>query len=224
MTAVDTFAKAFTYAMAITTFAVTVSWVQNQMDGVGKEGLHLFNWHPILMVLGTAVLGAQGIISYRVVGSSHNTRKAVHAISLTLAFASLWIGFDQVWTFHHDAKIPNFYSVHSWMGMFGLVAFSAQLLAGILVYGFGLGSDSFRSQLGEYHAYSGKAIFLLLVISCITGLLDKQWIQNLGTKDKFDIPQRYMNIISLLLAFLAFSTIFVLRGKYSKEKEGGLLG
>jgi len=76
-------------------------------------------------------------VSYRVFRSSPKfTIKLVHAGLHILAFLFAVIGLFAVFGFHNHQNIPNFYSLHGWIGFVTVIAFGSQV--GFLFFDFKL--------------------------------------------------------------------------------------
>ena len=55
-----------------------------------------------------------------------NSRKLIHAGSLTGAFLIAAVALQQIFNFHNLKDIPNMYTLHSWIGLLFVVIFGIQ--------------------------------------------------------------------------------------------------
>ncbi|KAL3376436.1 hypothetical protein AABB24_003057 [Solanum stoloniferum] len=86
----------------------------------------IFNVHPVLMVIGLVLLNGEAMLAYKTVSGTKSFRKSVHLVLQFLAFFLSLIGLWAAWKFHNDKGIDNFYSLHSWLGLFCLFLFGVQ--------------------------------------------------------------------------------------------------
>lgn len=68
------------------------------------------------------------MLAYKTVSGTKSFRKSVHLVLQFLAFFLSLIGLWAAWKFHNDKGIDNFYSLHSWLGLFCLFLFGVQVL------------------------------------------------------------------------------------------------
>lgn len=55
------------------------------------------------------------------------TMKFIHAGLNLLAFALVAVSMVAVFDFHNTAKIPNMYSLHSWLGLAAVILYCVQV-------------------------------------------------------------------------------------------------
>ena len=94
-----------------------------------------FALHPILMTLGFGFLAPIALTSYRlledVFGVSHYNAKMVHGVLLTAALLCGILGVIDMWIVHGKGANGwenHLVSVHSWLGLAAILAFSIQWL------------------------------------------------------------------------------------------------
>uniref|UniRef100_A0A0A9YHE3 Cytochrome b reductase 1 n=1 Tax=Lygus hesperus TaxID=30085 RepID=A0A0A9YHE3_LYGHE len=78
-----------------------------------------FNLHPTLMITGFVFFSGFSMLLYRISRCCRRIYvKLLHTLFHTLAIPCVVLGFMAVLDFHNlaDPPIPNFYSIHSWMG------------------------------------------------------------------------------------------------------------
>jgi len=136
----------------------------------------VFNWHPLLMTIAFVYLFANAILHYRTFRDSKkqdlkNQHSIIHGciliIVLLAAFAAL--------ASHLFAKppIPNFYSLHSWLGVVTVVLFLSQFACGLWFFLSTRTADNYREAMLPYHVFFGIFIFVLSVVTCILGISEK---------------------------------------------------
>uniref|UniRef100_A0A8K9V5W5 Lysosomal membrane ascorbate-dependent ferrireductase CYB561A3 n=1 Tax=Oncorhynchus mykiss TaxID=8022 RepID=A0A8K9V5W5_ONCMY len=130
-----------------------------------------FNWHPVLMVTGLVVLYGNAAILYRIPFTWSQRKqhwKLVHAALLLSSLILSILGLCAVFDFHTGYHIPNLYSLHSWVGIFTVVLFTAQWLLGLVGFLSPCSPLGFRKLLKPVHAWMGMAIFILSLASCLS--------------------------------------------------------
>ncbi|XP_070781172.1 lysosomal membrane ascorbate-dependent ferrireductase CYB561A3-like [Enoplosus armatus] len=135
-----------------------------------------FNWHPILMVSGLVVVYGNAVVVYRLPFTWKQkklTWKLVHAGLMLLALLLSVLGLCAVFDFHRGLHIPDLYSLHSWVGICTVVMFTLQWLLGLAGFLLPCSPLWFRSTLKPLHIWMGKAILILSVTSCISGINEK---------------------------------------------------
>lgn len=104
----------------------------------------LFNWHPLLQTLAFPLCMAEALLAYRAplapLPAQRPLRKAYHAALHTLAILAATLGTAAAILSHtlkRPSKVPNFYSVHSVLGLATLVLLAAQVWTRRGVWTFG---------------------------------------------------------------------------------------
>ncbi|KAF7248043.1 Cytochrome b reductase 1 [Varanus komodoensis] len=99
--------------------------------------------------------------------------KLIHAglntIALMLAIISLVAVFD----FHNAKKIPNMYSLHSWIGLTAVILYALQLVLGFVVFLLPFAPSSLRATVMPIHVYSGLLIFGTVIATALMGITEK---------------------------------------------------
>ncbi|XP_066468325.1 plasma membrane ascorbate-dependent reductase CYBRD1 [Tiliqua scincoides] len=152
-------------------------WVLRYREGLGwNGGSEEFNWHPVLVVTGFVFVQGIAIIVYRLPWTwkcSKLLMKYIHAglhtIALTLAIIALVAVFD----FHNAKKIPNMYSLHSWIGLIAVILYALQLVLGFAVFLLPFTPVSLRAAVMPLHVYSGLFIFGTVIATAFMGITEK---------------------------------------------------
>ncbi|KAK9501738.1 hypothetical protein O3M35_012411 [Rhynocoris fuscipes] len=105
--------------------------------------------------------------------------KLLHTVFHALAIPCIVLGFMAVLDYHNlsDPPIPNFYSIHSWMGFVTMGLFALQFVVGFFSFLLLLCCESstagFRASLVPIHATFGLTTFMMAIATCLTGLTQK---------------------------------------------------
>ncbi|KAF6209434.1 hypothetical protein GE061_015181 [Apolygus lucorum] len=139
-----------------------------------------FNLHPTLMITGFVFFSGFSMLLYRISRCCRRIYvKLLHTLFHTLAIPCVVLGFMAVLDFHNlaDPPIPNFLSIHSWMGFVTMGLFALQFVVGFFSFLLLLCCDSatagFRASLVPVHATFGLTTFMLAIATCLTGLTQK---------------------------------------------------
>ncbi|XP_037040488.1 cytochrome b reductase 1 isoform X2 [Bradysia coprophila] len=146
-----------------------------------------FNLHPVLMVGGFITLSGFSILFYRLCRClKHIYVKLAHTFFHACTIPCVVIGFLAVFDSHNLANppIPNFYTLHSWIGLVTMGLFVLQFVFGFFTFLVCLccenGTYSCRAAMVPIHASFGLVTFMLACAACLTGLTQKA-IWKLGT-------------------------------------------
>ncbi len=157
-------------------------------------GWATFALHPLLMVAAFGFFAPMGAIVWRVyldfLGLSHYRAKLIHMTCFTSAVCLGWIGIWDMYTVHERgaaAQIAkgwavHFQSLHSWIGIVIMCAFTWQWLGGLIVFTNvapvwcpstftrGIPVTQMARSKGT-HALMGTFFFYGGILAVITGLL-----------------------------------------------------
>ncbi|XP_060113262.1 plasma membrane ascorbate-dependent reductase CYBRD1 [Heteronotia binoei] len=152
-------------------------WVLRYREGLAWNGAAAeFNWHPVLMVTGFVFVQGIAIIVYRLPWTwkcSKVLMKLIHAGLNTIALTLVIISLVAVFDFHNTAKIPNMYSLHSWIGLSAVILYSLQLVLGFAVFLLPFAPIYLRAKLMPIHVYSGLLIFGTVIATVLMGITEK---------------------------------------------------
>eukprot|EP00922_Rhytidocystis_sp_ex-Travisia-forbesii_P051177 GHVS01075984.1.p1 GENE.GHVS01075984.1~~GHVS01075984.1.p1 ORF type:complete len:252 (-),score=20.55 GHVS01075984.1:119-874(-) len=135
----------------------------------------VFSWHPLLNLIAYGVLMAEGLISFRVWGWARPNRKTLHAVLQCVVSILAVLSLTAVVIFHRAINAPNFYSVHSWIGLLVYVFTWCQFLGGLFVFGLpNMASPELKARLMPLHKFSGLLLYVTALMAMVSGLLQKQ--------------------------------------------------
>ncbi|XP_019713206.1 plasma membrane ascorbate-dependent reductase CYBRD1 [Hippocampus comes] len=179
-------------------------WVLYYQRGLAWDGgLAEFNWHPVLNVCGFIILQGLAIIVYRLPWSwkySKLTMKFIHASLNLVAFIFAVVATVAVFDYHNAAKIPNMYSLHSWVGLAAVILYCLQLVLGVSLYLLPFAPMSWRAALMPVHVYSGLFIFTSVIAVALMGITEKLIFALTNPKYKDSPPEAiFVNVLGLLL-------------------------
>ncbi|GBP24708.1 Cytochrome b reductase 1 [Eumeta japonica] len=193
--------------------ALTIFWVLKYRDGYGwsEDVNKQFNLHPTLMVAGFITFSGFSVLLYRICRCFRRIYvKLLHAIFHAMAFPCIVIGFLAVLDNHNKSGIPNFYSLHSWIGLVAMGLFGIQYAAGffsfLLLLMCSKGTAAFRAGLVPIHAAFGVLTFVLGVAACVTGLTEKA-IFALKDKPYSSMPDEGVIINAIGMALVAILAV-----------------
>lgn len=191
-------------AVGIVCIIFVLRWVLHYKEGLAWDGgLAEFNWHPVLIVSGFIFLQGVAIIVYRLPWTWHIsklTMKFIHAGLNTLAFIFAVISMVAVFDFHNGAKIPNMYSLHSWLGLMAVILYCLQLVLGVGMYLIPITPVSWRAAFMPLHVYGGLLLFASVIAVALMGITEKLIFGLSNPKYKDSPPEAiFVNILGVLL-------------------------
>eukprot|EP00123_Amoebidium_parasiticum_P011964 comp21028_c0_seq1/m.28248 comp21028_c0_seq1/g.28248 ORF comp21028_c0_seq1/g.28248 comp21028_c0_seq1/m.28248 type:complete len:245 (-) comp21028_c0_seq1:277-1011(-) len=174
---------AFIIALVLLSFSLVVVWFVHYDTGLdwdepdcsGKPCV--FNWHPILMVGGFALMGSTAIVQWRAVPESagHNNKKTAHALLNVFGYVSAIFGVVAVFKSHneHVPKFANLYSLHSWLGIAVMVMWGLQVVGGLAAFVLPATPSATRVRFMPYHVFAGIAVTILALVTMLLGIQEK---------------------------------------------------
>jgi len=202
--------------LGIASVTLTAVWMGHYRGGFAwtEDPAHEFNYHPLFMVIGLIFLYADGILTYRVFRNDKKIYiKLLHAFLHVAALIFASVGLKAVFDSHNlPAKpIPNMYSLHSWLGLFVVVAFGLQWLLGFTAFllpGWGM---ALRTAYMPHHRFWGVALLIMATMAALTGITEKAFIHALAVKDLAysALPAEGLVINFLGLSLVAFTGLVV---------------
>ncbi|ETE69627.1 Cytochrome b reductase 1, partial [Ophiophagus hannah] len=187
-------------------------WVLRYREGLAWNGdFAEFNWHPLLIITGFVFIQGIAIIVYRLPWTwkcSKFLMKLIHAglhtIALTLAIISLVAVFD----FHNAKKIPNMYSLHSWIGLTAVIFYALQLVLGFVVFLLPFAPTSLRTAVMPIHTYSGLLIFGTAIATALMGITEKLFF-TLKTPPYSSFPEEGIFVNALGVLIVAYGAVIL---------------
>lgn len=182
-----TFSGKFYAAVLAKIFAViavimVVSWAQGKdTDELYLGGLDwndkalVFNWHPVLMIVGLLGCFGWGITSFRNDFLSKPINKGLHVFFYVTAVVCFGLGLKAVWLSHDDTPDgsykANLYSIHSWLGLAAVMLFGQNFLLGLLHFANPTLAVEIKQNYMPNHVFLGILTFVTAVMAMETGEL-----------------------------------------------------
>ncbi|KAM4559390.1 plasma membrane ascorbate-dependent reductase CYBRD1 [Odontesthes bonariensis] len=198
------FALSAAGAVGFVAIIFVLRWVLHFKEGLAWDGgLAEFNWHPVLNVTGFIFLQGIAIIVYRLPWTwqcSKLMMKFIHAGLNSAAFIFAVIAVVAAFDFHNAAKIPNMYSLHSWLGLIAVILYSLQLVLGVGMYLIPVTPVSWRAAFMPIHVYSGLFLFTSIIAVALMGITEKLIFGLSNPKYKDSPPEAiFVNVLGVLL-------------------------
>lgn len=196
----------FTTSLGVGLISLVLFWVLHNRGGFAwhSDIKKQFNWHPFLMILGMVFLYSQSMLIFRTGRAIQKKKlKILHASIHLLAFICSVIGLKAVFDSHNleEPPIANLYTMHSWIGLITVICFSIQFLSGFISFLFPGLSSTIRKTLLPIHVLFGTNIFIMALISFLTGLTEKAVFTLGKTYSQFPSEAFVLNFIALIGVF-----------------------
>ncbi|XP_031565848.1 cytochrome b561-like [Actinia tenebrosa] len=145
--------------------------------------------------------------------------KLVHFGLQLVAFAIAVLGLKAAFDFHNHNKIPNMYSLHSWLGISTMFLFTTQLAGGFISFLFPKLPDGPRASYHKIHIFFGVLIFMMAIATCLLGMTEKALFSIKATYSKFVPEGILINVLGVILVLLAAIVMFVVTNSAYKRVE-----
>lgn len=201
--------------IALTGLALILVWMYKYkaVSGLGlSDANQLANLHPVLMFTFMISLNMYAVLVYRTHFSSAKEKlKWTHAIISGLNIVMSLLGVLAMVKSHWLKGIPNFYSLHSWIGVLTNGFYLAQFVAGFVAFMKPGLSQHRRASLMPWHRFIGAAILVLAACATLTGILEQVIFQDKdGLYSKFTPITFIANFAGICVVLLTAITIYLL--------------
>ncbi|CDI86857.1 Cytochrome b reductase 1, related [Eimeria praecox] len=172
-----------------------------------------FNFHPLLNILAFGVATTESLISFKAFGLRHTAAKTVHGCLQLASFLLGIAAFTVVILFHNSNEFPNFYSVHSWIGLTVYALSWCQFLSGLLIFWLpGFAPGSVKAAYIRYHKIGGIVIYSGALAAVCSGLMQKQsFLRNNSPKAPlFGTANILANALGVTAVLILFAVLAVL--------------
>lgn len=165
------------------------------------------------MTIGLVFLYAEAILVYRVFAKyPKRIVKIMHGVIQAVSLLFALIALKAVLDSHNlnpKGPIPNFYSMHSWLGLLTIGLFVLQLLAGFSIFGWPGGTDAFKKFYMESHRFFGVGIFCLACATALTGIVEKTLFSIKAEYAKLPAEAYVINFFGLSIVVFAALVVFI---------------
>nr|KAJ0205692.1 hypothetical protein LSAT_V11C500250550 [Lactuca sativa] len=108
-----------THLLAISLASLVIYWLITFRNGFGLFNPStdlMFNWHPLLMILGFIIFSAEAMIAYKAIRGTRQSLKRVHLTLHSIALVTGLCGVYAACKYHYQLQVPHLYTLHSWYG------------------------------------------------------------------------------------------------------------
>lgn len=209
---------------AVTGFVLLVVWMFNYraVTGIGiSSAAQLSNLHPLMMYLFMVSLNMYAILIYRTHYSLPKDRlKWTHAILSGGNIVMSLLGVFAMLKAHWLAGIPNFYSLHSWIGALTNGFYLTQFLVGFVAFLRPGLTQHRKAALMPWHKLAGAALLVLAAMAAITGIAELVIFQDKdGVYSKFTPITFIANITGIsIIIMTAISLYLVTAPQYMRPR------
>lgn len=211
--------------LSLITFLCVTFWTTRGLGGLGSTGKKLFNWHPLLMSLATLVLLPQGALLWSSlppqipIDAPERVRaKKLHAFMQMLGFVIANIGICLAYASHQQQGLPNFYSVHSWIGIGALILMKSNVFGGLV--STLLPKWRAAKLTKSVHRRVGITALALSFSAAISGLAEQQGFLVKDTGNPFHPQAVIAGMISILFICMGGLVVVALEERRSEGSQG----
>ncbi|OAE35697.1 hypothetical protein AXG93_1154s1510 [Marchantia polymorpha subsp. ruderalis] len=221
-------------------FSCSPGWIRNQgLDASGLDALTVVGFlskagselqmegfvmdlvaHPVIMFGGFIFVSSEAILVYKTLSGTKRSKKLVHMSLQAIAFLLALVGIWAALKFHLDSNIDNFYSLHSWLGIFTVVLFFIQWIAGFFSFWTQSVAGSTRAAVLPWHVFFGIGAYVLAVATAVLGFLEKITFLQSGSLGHYASEAMFVNTVALLVVVFGFVTVLAILIPAPKEEDG----
>lgn len=205
------------------TLLCTTSWTIRALGGPGSSGKQLFNWHPLMMSLATLVLLPQGALLWSSVPPELHTDapervrfKRLHMFLMISGFLVVNSAIGIAYASHKQQGLPNFYSVHSWIGIAALVLMKSNVVGGLVSALFPNWQAAKLSR--GVHRRVGIAGLALSFSAAVSGLAEQQGFLVKESKTAFNANAIMAGVLAMLFICVGALVVSALE---ERARDGG---
>lgn len=163
--------------------------------------------------MGFILLAPLAALSYRIVefrlGFCHTAAKFLHGVLNFLALILGLLGVSSMYKTHESKS--HFQTIHSWLGIVVLCAFTCQFLSALVVL-FLVDNAALRAKFVPYHKAFGIVIVLSALCISILGMQSMVWKRSKDGGSSTDEAWMNINIASSIVASMILILAFSLYG------------
>lgn len=200
---------------AIVGFILILVWMFNfrAITGIGISNAgQLSNLHPVLMYLFMVSVNMYAVLIYRThYDQRKDSLKWAHAILSGGNIVMSLLGVIAMIKAHNMAQIPNFYSLHSWIGLITNVFYIMQFISGFVAFMKPGLAQNRRTSLMPWHRFAGTATLVLAATAAITGITELVIFQDKeGVYSKFTHITFIANFAGICVVLMTALSVYLL--------------
>lgn len=183
------------------------------VTGIGvSSAAELANLHPLMMFTFMVSLNMYSVLVYRTHYSEPKDRlKWTHAILSGGNIVMSLLGVFAMIKAHWMSGIPNFYSLHSWIGTLTNAFYLAQFVLGFAAFMKPGLAQHRRAALMPWHRLMGAMLLVLAGVAAITGIVELVIFQDKqGDYSKFTAITFIANLAGVSVIVMTAIAIYLL--------------
>lgn len=205
----------FSIVNALVGLVLILTWLLNYRPTIGfgfNNREQLANLHPLLMYTFMVSLNMYSVLIYRTHYSQPKERlKWTHAILSAANIVMSLTGVAAMFKSHLMGNMPNFYSLHSWIGALTNVFYVTQFTAGFFTFLKPGLTKQIRATLMPWHRLAGALILVLAATSALTGITEMVIFQDQGGAYHSFKPITFIaNFAGVCVIFMTAASIYLL--------------
>lgn len=200
---------------------LTIVWVFKYWGGVGwrDNPADEFNWHTLSMTVGFIYLFGTDLLIFRCLRSLPLwVLKVLHSAIGIIIAVCVTFGYLTILDSHNfeNPPLPNWYSLHSWLGLFATALFVSQWVLGCLIYLCPGVTLSARATFSPLHVYLGLAAFVLASAVALLGFFEEfNWIHGY---QQINMQTVLVNSLGIFLVLYTMLVVFLIsHSGYKRE-------
>ena len=211
------FLLSFSIFNALVGLALILTWMLKYRPvtgfGISNSG-QLSNLHVLFMFSFMVSLNMYAVLIYRTHYSQRKQQlKWAHATLTGLTMSMSLLGVAAMYKSHLMANIPNFYSLHSWIGVLTNVIYVSQFSVAFLTFlKPGLSSVELRAKLLPWHRLIGISLVMMAGLAAITGIAEMVIFQDRNTQaySSFSPITFIANFAGISVLLVTATTVYML--------------
>ncbi|KAL3347129.1 hypothetical protein AABB24_021015 [Solanum stoloniferum] len=191
----------FAYIFGVIAAILMLVWLLHYREGVDLNSYDpnkIFNVHPLLMFLGLVFLSGQALMVYMTVRAEKKVQKIAHFLLHLCAIILGIVGLHAAFKYHDRRGLRNLYSFHSWIGIGTFCLYILQWVIGLCMYMLPYTRIETRAVNLPWHISGGRAIFYMIIVTALTGLMQKSTFMQLPLFSGESILINFLAIFILL--------------------------
>lgn len=135
------------------------------------------------------------------------THATIHGLAFIFSLFGLIAAFDS----HNYAvpKIPNLYSLHSWIGLSAIILFVCQYVVGFFCYLFPMIREPMKVFYMPIHIFCGLLGYVLALAAALIGLNEKAFFALSNTYGELPSQGLLINCIGVLLTIFGSLVMYL---------------